>query len=183
MLDSNKSTNFNKKSHFKAFVYVSYDTYNFTIQYDSYDTYIVLYDSWALTICRYDTELFTHDLICIVRYWQLWSLYLYPPSFICFVSLIQERSRLPALPDAALILQRFLSVFFIYFFFLTWFLRALWTKFSSSVFHSSFSSRFGETKFVGPGEKIFPGFSTLPIFLSFPNSGKHCFPLYVFHPP
>ena len=78
MLDSNKSTNFNKKSHFKAFVYVSYDTYDFTIRYDSYDTHTVSYDSWTLTIRRYDTELFTHDTIHIVRYisrivryWQL----------------------------------------------------------------------------------------------------------------
>ena len=36
--------------------------------------------------------------------------YLYPPSFICFVSLIQERSRLPTLAGTALILQRSLYV-------------------------------------------------------------------------
>ena len=43
-----------------------------------YDTYTVLYDSWALTIRRYNTELFTHDSIrivryisCIIRYYQL----------------------------------------------------------------------------------------------------------------
>ena len=65
MLYSNKSKKFNKKSHFKAFVYVSYDTYDFMIRYDSYDTHTVLYDSWALTICRYDTELFTHNTIRI----------------------------------------------------------------------------------------------------------------------
>ena len=68
MLDSNKSTNFNKKSHFKAFVYVSYDTIhmirtlyrtihehlryadtirNFlhTIRYVLYDTYRVSYST------------------------------------------------------------------------------------------------------------------------------------------
>ena len=59
-------TNFNKKSHFKTFVYVSYDTIWFL-----WYAYIS-YDSWALTICRYDIELFTHDTIHIVRYWQLW---------------------------------------------------------------------------------------------------------------
>ena len=43
MLDSNKTKNFNKKSHFKAFVYVSYDTYNFTIRYDTIHTICTLY--------------------------------------------------------------------------------------------------------------------------------------------
>ena len=57
-----------KKSHFKTFVYVSYDMYNFMIRYDSYDTHTVSYDSWTLMICRYDTKLFTHDSIRIVRY-------------------------------------------------------------------------------------------------------------------
>ena len=66
MIDSNKSTNFNKKSHFKAFVYVSYDTYDFMIQYDSYDMHIISYDSWTLMIRWYDTELFTHDTIHII---------------------------------------------------------------------------------------------------------------------
>ena len=33
-----------KKSHFKAFVYVLYDTYDFTIRYDLYDIHTVLYD-------------------------------------------------------------------------------------------------------------------------------------------
>ena len=65
MLDSNKSTNFNKKSHFKAFVYVSYDMYDFTIRYNSYNTHTVSYDSWALTIRRYHTKLFTHETIRI----------------------------------------------------------------------------------------------------------------------
>ena len=65
MLDSNKSTHFNKKSHFKAFVYVSYDTNDFTILYNSYDTHIVSYDLWALTIHQYDMELFTYDTIHI----------------------------------------------------------------------------------------------------------------------
>ena len=36
-----------------------------TIRYDSYDTHTVSYDSWALTICRYDIKLFTHDTIRI----------------------------------------------------------------------------------------------------------------------
>ena len=44
MLDSNKSTDFNKKSHFKVFVYVLYNTNDFMIQYDSYDMYTVSYD-------------------------------------------------------------------------------------------------------------------------------------------
>ena len=61
LLYSNKSTNFNKK-----ILYVSYDMYNFTIRYNSYYTYIVSYDSWALTILRYDIKLFTHDTIRIV---------------------------------------------------------------------------------------------------------------------
>ena len=65
MLDSNKSTNFNKKSHFKAFGYVSYDTYDFTIRYDLYDTHTVSYDSWTLMIHQYNTKLFTHDMIRI----------------------------------------------------------------------------------------------------------------------
>ena len=48
MLDLNKSTNFDpkkkKKSHFKVFVYVLYNTNDFMIQYDSYDMYTVSYD-------------------------------------------------------------------------------------------------------------------------------------------
>ena len=78
-----------KKSHFKTFVYVSYDMYNFMIRYDSYDTHTVSYDSWTLMICRYDTKLFTHDSIrivryvsCIVRYWQLWVDLFYFVNFI-----------------------------------------------------------------------------------------------------
>ena len=60
LLYSNKSTNFNKK-----ILYVSYNMYNFTVRYNSYDTYIVSYDSWAFIICRYDIKLFTHDMIRI----------------------------------------------------------------------------------------------------------------------
>ena len=37
-----------------------------TIRYDSYNMYTVSYGSWALTIRRYNTELFTHDTIRIV---------------------------------------------------------------------------------------------------------------------
>ena len=40
------------------------------------------------------------------------SLYLYPPSFICSVFLLQEHSKLPASAGVALILQRSLSFFF-----------------------------------------------------------------------
>ena len=65
MLDSNKSTNFNKKSHFKVSVYVSYNAYDFTIRYDSYNTHTISYDSQALTIRRYDMKLFPHDTIRI----------------------------------------------------------------------------------------------------------------------
>ena len=43
LLDSNRSTNFNKKSYFKAFVYVLYDTYNFTIRYDTIHMIRILY--------------------------------------------------------------------------------------------------------------------------------------------
>ena len=39
MLDSNKSINFNKKSYFKTFVYVSNDKYDFTIQFIRYALY------------------------------------------------------------------------------------------------------------------------------------------------
>ena len=38
------------------------------LRYNSYETYTVSYNLWALTIRRYDTKLFTHDTICIVRY-------------------------------------------------------------------------------------------------------------------
>ena len=75
MLDSNESTNFNKKFHFKAFVYVSYDTYDFTIWYDSYDRHTVLYDSWALMIRQYDTKFFPHDMICIACHTILTTMY------------------------------------------------------------------------------------------------------------
>ena len=54
----NKSTNFNKKSHFKVFFYVSYDTYNFAIRYDSYDTHTVSYDLRALMIRQYEMKFF-----------------------------------------------------------------------------------------------------------------------------
>ena len=57
MLDSNKCTNFNKKSHFKAFF--------FCIVW-FYDTHIVSYDLWVLSIYWYDTELFTCNTIRIV---------------------------------------------------------------------------------------------------------------------
>ena len=52
MLDSNNSTNFNKKSHFEAFVYVSYDrhcivqfisTYDTSIQYETFSTWYNIY--------------------------------------------------------------------------------------------------------------------------------------------
>ena len=61
MLNSNKVQILTKKSYFKTFVYVSYDTYDFTIRYDSYDTHTILYDSRAFMICRYNMELFSHD--------------------------------------------------------------------------------------------------------------------------
>ena len=65
MLDSNKNTNFNKKSHFKAFVYVSYNTYNFTIRYthciirfmSTYDTLI----RYGTFYSRYDTYRVSYD--------------------------------------------------------------------------------------------------------------------------
>ena len=81
----------------------------------------------------------------------------------------------------------FSSALSIFFFFLTWFQRALWTKYSSSVFHSAISSRFGETKFVGPGENFLPDFP-LSLFSSLSqivenNVFHSVFPLYVFHPP
>ena len=60
-LDSNKSTNFNKKSHFKAVFYELYNKIDFTLRYDSYNINIISYNSWALTIRRYNTNFFTHD--------------------------------------------------------------------------------------------------------------------------
>ena len=39
-----------------------------TIRYDSYDTHTVSYYSRVLTILRYNTKLFIHDTIHIVRY-------------------------------------------------------------------------------------------------------------------
>ena len=39
-----------------------------TIRYDSYDTHNVSYYSRVLTILRYNTKLFIHDTIHIVRY-------------------------------------------------------------------------------------------------------------------
>ena len=55
LLDSNKSTNFNKKSHFKVFVYVLYDTYNFTIRFIQYARYIVRFISTYDTSIRHKT--------------------------------------------------------------------------------------------------------------------------------
>ena len=43
MLDSIKVQILTKKSHFKAFFYVSYDMYDFTIQYDTIHTIRTLY--------------------------------------------------------------------------------------------------------------------------------------------
>ena len=68
MLDWNKSTNFHKKYNFKAFVYVSYNSWAHIISY----TYcIVQFMSTYDTPIRYRT-FFTHNTIRIVRYWQLW---------------------------------------------------------------------------------------------------------------
>ena len=66
MLDSNKSTNFNKKSHFKTIVHVSYD---FTIWYAHC---IVWFTSTYDTLIQYKT-FYTRYVSRIVRYWQLWS--------------------------------------------------------------------------------------------------------------
>ena len=65
LLDSNKSTNFNKKSYFKTFVYVLYDTYDFTIRYaycivqfmNTYDTPI----RYGTFYIRYDTYRVSYD--------------------------------------------------------------------------------------------------------------------------
>ena len=65
--------------------------------------------------------------------------------------------------------------FFFFFFFLNLFQRALWTKYSLSVFHAAFSSRFGETKFVGPEEKIFSRIFHSPYFPLFPKQWKTMF--------
>lgn len=36
--------------------------YDFTIRYESYDTNLISYNLWALTILSYDKKLFTHDI-------------------------------------------------------------------------------------------------------------------------
>ena len=65
MLDSNKCTNFNKKSHFKAFFFVSYDFMIRTLYRMIYEyfQYIDMIRNFLHTI-RY--------VLCIIRYWQLW---------------------------------------------------------------------------------------------------------------
>ena len=105
------------------------------------------------------------------------SLYLYPPSFICFVSLMRN-CHSPALA---------LSLFLFSFFFLLnsrgHYGQSLLHQFSTQAFPPDL----GRQNLWARERKFSPGFSTLPIFLSFPNNGKHCFllsfPLYVFHPP
>ena len=62
MLDSNKTTNFNKKSHFKAFVYVSYDT----IQFIWYAHYIVRFMNTYYTPIRYETFYTRYDTYCMI---------------------------------------------------------------------------------------------------------------------
>ena len=66
------------------------------IWYNSYDTYTISYDSWALMICWYNTELFIHDTIrtvryvlCIVWYWQLWPQHRSKPHTYTHMSKIQ----------------------------------------------------------------------------------------------
>ena len=108
------------------------------------------------------------------------SLYLYPPSFICFLSLMRS-SHSPALSLCVFFF------YFFYFFYLTWFIghygQSLLHQFSTQ----AFPPNLGRQNLWARERKFSPGFSTLPIFLSFPNNGKHCFllsfPLYVFHPP
>ena len=67
MLDSNKSTNFNKKSHLKAFIITFYDmiqfmsTYNTLIQYEifftQYDMYRTICDLYRVS---YNTDNYAH---------------------------------------------------------------------------------------------------------------------------
>ena len=75
MLDLNKSTKFNKKSHFKAFVYVSYDTIRF-VWYDTIHTIHILYRMIHEHLWYADTiRNFFHMIryvSLIVWYWQLW---------------------------------------------------------------------------------------------------------------
>ena len=102
------------------------------------------------------------------------SLYLYPPSFICFVSLMRN-CHSPALA---------LSLFLFSFFFLLnsrgHYGQSLLHQFSTQ----AFPPNLGRRNLWARERKFFPRFSTLPIFLSFPNSGKPLsFLLYIFHPP
>ena len=62
MLDSIKSINFNKKSHFKPFVYVSYDT----IQFIWYAHYIVWFMSTYYMPIRYRTFYTRYDTYCTI---------------------------------------------------------------------------------------------------------------------
>ena len=94
---------------------------------------------------------FIHMFFFLFFFFSTHCPYLYPPSFICFVSLIQERSRLLALAGVALILQHSLSVSF----FLIDSRGHLCKNAISPLFSPQFSSRFGRMRFVGLREKIF----------------------------
>ena len=81
---------------------------------------------------------------------------------------------------------RSLSVSFFFFFLLNsrgHYGQSLLHQFSTQ----AFPPNLGRRNLWARERKFFPRFSTLPIFLSFPNSGKHCFSLNfllnVFHPP
>ena len=67
LFKSNKTTNFNKQKKLilNPHAYVSYDTYDTSIRYDSYDTHHISDNSWAFTICSYNTKLFVQDTIRI----------------------------------------------------------------------------------------------------------------------
>ena len=73
MFKSNKTTNFNRKTHFKptCLCIVRYVRFTDTICHMIY-TY-VSNNSQALTIRLYDTKLFVHNTIRIVRYILYWQ--------------------------------------------------------------------------------------------------------------
>ena len=72
MLDSNKSTNINKKSHFKALVYISYDTYDFTIRYNMIHMICTLYRTIYDHLQYSDTTWIVWYITFYTQYWQLW---------------------------------------------------------------------------------------------------------------
>ena len=114
---------------------------------------------------------------------SLWFFFFFLPHVV-LISL-SPFLYLLCLPHAQLSFSsaRSLSVSFFFFFLLNsrgHYGQSLLHQFSTQ----AFPPNLGRRNLWARERKFFPRFSTLPIFLSFPNSGKPLsFPLYVFHPP